>query len=51
MLRIEIVDDDCEDGEAHIHKVPAGINKMELMAAIAVFYPTATSVYMVLEEE
>lgn len=50
MLRIEIVDDTCTEGEAHIHRVALGTDKAEIMAAIAVFYPEATSILMEVEE-
>lgn len=50
MLRIEIIDENCGEDEAHIHSIPVDTDKAEIIAAIAVFYPTATSIYMVMEE-
>lgn len=51
MLHIEITDDECAEGEAYIFNVPLDTDKGEIMAAIAVFYPNATSVWIGVEEE
>lgn len=50
MLRIEIVDSTCGEGEAYIHKVDISTDKVEILTAIAVFYPGATSILMEVED-
>lgn len=54
MIRIEITDDSCEDGEAfHIEMDELHYSefKEKIWAAIAVHYPTVTSVTIFRKEE
>lgn len=54
MIRIEITDDSCEDGEAfHIEMDELYYSefKEKIWAAIAVHYPTVTSVTIFRKEE
>lgn len=50
-LIIQIKDDTTTEDEAYEHSVDLGVDKAKIMAAIAVFYPNATSILMLVEEE
>jgi hypothetical protein len=51
MLRLEITDDDCEEGYAYIHRVPLDTGWTDIQVAVMLMYPTATSVNIVTEDE
>ena len=46
MLRIEIIDENCGEDEAYYFTVPLETSKESIISAIAVLYPTATSILM-----
>lgn len=50
MLRIEVIDDNCHEGECHLMRVDVETDKEKIMAAIAVLYPSATSILVEVEE-
>lgn len=51
MLTVEIVDDNCAEGEAHIFKVPSDTPWFKIEAAVSLFYPDATCVSIFIIEE
>lgn len=50
MLKIEITDDTCNEGEAIHCTVPLDTDKMEIARAIETLFPTATHITMYVEE-
>lgn len=50
MLRIEIKDDECEEGEAYIFEVPRDTPWFKIEAAVSLLYPQTTSVSIIVEE-
>lgn len=51
MLVVEIIDDECAEGEAHIFKVPIDTDWTEIQMAVRLFYPTATCVSITVVDE
>lgn len=50
MLRIEIIDDECGEDEAHIFKVPMDTPWFKIEAAVSLLYPTTTCVSIIVED-
>lgn len=51
MLRIEVIDDNCLEGEAWKHSLPLDTDTVDIMWAIRTLYPTATEVHILVEGE
>lgn len=51
MIKIEITDDYCADGEAWHLQVPLDTDKTEIMMAISTLFPTANTIMMYYVEE
>lgn len=51
MLRIEVIDDECAEGEAHIFKVPIDTLWEDIKKAVSLFYPNAMCVSIYIIEE
>lgn len=46
MLRIEIVDDACAEGEAHIFELDMDTDKVEILNSIQTLFPDAYDIRM-----
>lgn len=51
MLHVEIVTDDCVGDEAHIFDFPQSTSPVDIISAIGVMFPTATSIYIEVRDE
>jgi hypothetical protein len=51
MLRIEIIDDECKEGEAYTFSVPFDTPWEDIKKAVGLFYPDATCVSIIVVEE
>lgn len=50
MLRIEVIDEDCAEDEAHIFEALV-CEPHEAIAAIMLLYPTSTTIHMTIKGE
>lgn len=51
MLQVEVTTDDCAEGEAFIHRIPAYTEMDVLFTSIKLLYPHATGVWVGLETD